>query len=93
MAKKINKSVEISLQKNTEKAGSWLCHFAIKNELGEIEAVYVQAWSNASAGKRWAKALVIEHTGKKSIKMAITMQDEAGKPTLIVGTLAYKVEA
>jgi hypothetical protein len=93
MVKKVNKSIEASLQKNTEKSGSWLCHFAIKNELGEMEAVYVQAWSNAGAGKRWIKSLVIEHTNKKSIKMAITMQDGVGKPTLIVGTLDYKVDA
>jgi hypothetical protein len=93
MPKKITNTATARLEKNTEKGGSWLCTFAIVNESNETTHLQIQAWSNAGAGKRWVKSLVIEHTNKKSMKMAVTMQDEAGKPTLLLGTLPYQVNA
>ena len=92
MAKKITKTVTARLQKNTEKAGSWLCSFTVINETGGAEVLNVQAWANASAGKRWVKSLVLETSGRKSIKMEILEQDVNGKPTLISGSFQFKVE-
>ena len=90
MAKKVTRTFSAKLQKNTEKGGSWLCEVAVRDETGETKTT-VSAWSNASAGKRWVKAHLLEVTGRKSIRMTPTAFDEKEKPTLILGSMDFKV--
>lgn len=89
MAKKITKTLEANLTKNTsvEKGGAWL--LVVEDENG----VNHSAWSNPSAAKRWLKAYVLENTTKKSIKMVIKATDANDKPTHLSGELTYKVDA
>ena len=90
MVKKVTRTFTATLEKNTEKGGSWLCRVAVRNENGETETK-VSAWSNASAGKRWVKAELVEVTGRKSLKFSIVKLDDNEKPTLIAGSVDYKV--
>jgi hypothetical protein len=90
MAKKVTRTFSATLEKNTEKGGSWLCRVAIRDENGETNSK-VSAWSNASAGKRWVKAELVEVTGRKSLKFSIVNADANEKPTLIAGSVDYKV--
>jgi hypothetical protein len=94
MPKKITAKLEAELRKNKERGGAWIAEFSVtradydKPVIGEYSA-----WSNASAGKRWLKSMVLEHTNKKSIKMVATSEvDEKGKPILFNGEVAFKVE-
>lgn len=91
MAKTITKYAEVSLQKNLEKGGAWLGHFTIKSEGGELETIYVQAFSNPSAGKRWAKEHAVNATGRKSIKWVIKTADANNKPVHLIGEYGFKV--
>jgi len=90
MAKKVTRTFTATLEKNLEKGGSWLCRVAIRDENGETNSK-VSAWSNASAGKRWVKAELVEITGRKSLKFSIVNADANEKPTLIAGSIDYKV--
>ena len=90
MVKKVTRTFTATLEKKTEKGGSWLCRVAVRNENGETETK-VSAWSNASAGKRWVKAELVEVTGRKSLKFSIVKLDDNEKPTLIAGSVDYKV--
>lgn len=90
MAKKVTRTFSANLEKNTEKGGSWLCKVELRDELGEVTTL-TSAWSNASAGKRWVKAHLFDITGRKSIKIAPVKFDDNEKPTLLLGSLDYKV--
>jgi hypothetical protein len=90
MAKKATRTFSATLRKNTEKSGAWLCEFSVRDENGE-ETKTTSAWTTASAGKRWVKANLMDITGRKSIKMSPVNFDEKEKPTLIMGSLDYKV--
>jgi len=93
MAKKINAVFKAELHKNVEKGGAWIAEYFIQRE-GEPYSSYYKAWANASAGKRWLKALVQENTPRKSIKMIDSGKvDEKGKPVHFTGELTYKVDA
>ena len=90
MAKKINSEFTAELIKNNVKAGAWIASYAVAHN----ETSQYTAWSNASAGKRWIKEMVLAHTPKKSIKMVAGGElDEKGKPVSFKGVLAFKVEA
>jgi hypothetical protein len=92
MAKKVDATFSVEICKNTEKGGAWLATYTITED--GVEKGYVnEAWSNASAAKRWIKSKVVEHTPRKSIKLEITTKDLNDKPTCIKGQLTYKVEA
>lgn len=96
MAKKVNVTFEADLIKNTQKGGAWLAEFSVTDNGIGVEKPHVtgiNAFSNPSAGKRWLKEQVLEHTNKKSIKMIATEdKDEKGKPIHFTGTVAFKRE-
>lgn len=90
--------VTASLVLNTEKAGGWLATFKrttpTPNGVGGFdEQVFtdVTAWKNASAGKRWIKSMVQEHTPRKSIKLEVLgVIPETEKPSTLRGEFTYK---
>jgi len=90
MVKKVTRTFTATLEKNLEKGGSWLCRVAVRDENGETNSK-VSAWSNASAGKRWVKAELVEITKRKSLKFSVVQADANEKPTLIAGSIDYKV--
>lgn len=94
MAKKISAGFEAELYKNPEKGGAWLAVYTVtRADYDKPIASGYSAWSNASAGKRWLKSMVLEHTNKKSIKMIATEEvDAKGKPLAFDGEVAFKVE-
>jgi hypothetical protein len=95
MAKKINASLEAELRKNQEKGGAWLGEFSVtRDDYDKVVVSGREAFSNASAGKRWLKEQVLANTNKKSIKMiANEERDAKDKPVFFTGTVAFKVEA
>lgn len=101
MAKKVAKKFNATLTLNTEQGGAWLANVSLLtplaganslNSMPDSEAVsYESAWKNASAGKRWIKAKVLELTPRKSVKMSATKFDKSTeKPTEFVGVLEFK---
>lgn len=101
MAKKITKKFTATLTLNTEQGGAWLANVSLltpavdagnPNSMQPAEAVSAEAaWKNASAGKRWIKAKVLEMTPRKSVKMEATTVDKTtDKPTAFVGVLEFK---
>lgn len=94
MAKKISAGFEAELYKNKEKGGAWIAVYSVtRADYDKPVSAGYTAWSNASAGKRWLKSMVLEHTNKKSIKMIATEAvDEKGKPVEFNGAVAFKVD-
>jgi hypothetical protein len=101
MAKKITKKFTATLVLNTEQGGAWLANVSLLtplqgtnnlNSIPDAEAVsFESAWKNASAGKRWIKAKVLELTPRKSVKMEATKVDKTtDKPTAFGGVLEFK---
>lgn len=90
MAKKVTRTFSATLRKNTEKGGAWLCEVSVRDEAGETKTTR-SAWSNPSAGKRWVKAELFEITGRKSLRLTPATFDEKEKPTLIMGSVDFKV--
>jgi hypothetical protein len=101
MAKKVTKKFTATLTLNTEQGGAWLANVSLltpainvdnPNSMQPAEAVSAEAaWKNASAGKRWIKAKVLEMTPRKSVKMSPTKVDKTTeKPTAFVGVLEFK---
>lgn len=95
MARKVNASFKATLTKNDVKGGAWLAEYAIFHEgLDSPVAGGCDAFSNASAAKRWMKEVVSSKTTRKSIKLvAGSKLDAKGKPVVFIGDLSYKVEA
>lgn len=93
MPKKIDRTFKVSLAKNTNKGGAWLCTINLDDELGECILAEITAWSNASAGKRHVKERVQALTTRKSVKLIPSGQDDKGKPTNFNGDLFFKVSA
>jgi len=94
MSKKVNALFNGELRKNKEKGGAWVAEYVVTRADFDkpVKAEY-SAWSNASAGKRWLKAMVLANTPKKSIKMVATSDvDEKGKPVLFNGDVVFKIE-
>jgi hypothetical protein len=94
MAKKVNAVFEATLKKNPEKGGAWLARVTTHDEgIEEGNVIVSTAWSNASAGKRWIKEMVIKMTPRKSVKMTActtTPPDAKGKPMAFDGKVEYK---
>ena len=88
---KETRTFAVSLRKNKEQGGAWLLTLQIRNASGVLEN-YESAWSNPSAGKRWAKKYLTEITGRKTIKLGAIEETPEGKPTLIMGSIDYKLE-
>ena len=102
MAKKVAAKFVATIELNPEKAGGWLAIVSVQKEEGtSINSIQpaegvseYSSWKNASAAKRWVKTMVLKHTPRKSVKMAITSTNkESGKPTAMSGVLEYKVDA
>jgi hypothetical protein len=95
MAKKVNMVFKATLTKNMSKGGSWLaCVKTNADGMDNSNTLTYNAWSNASAGKRWIKEMVISMTTRKSVKMLPgTELDAKGKPIAFSGELVYKVDA
>jgi hypothetical protein len=102
MAKKVTKTFTATLKLNTEQGGAWLANVSLitpatdldnLNSMKPSEAISAEAaWKNASAGKRWIKAKVLEMTPRKSIKMVASDKvDAKGKPVEFTGVLEFKI--
>lgn len=93
MAKKVNALFEAELTKNPEKGGAWLARVCVHDEGLDCDGWVTTAWSNASAGKRWAKEMVQKLTPKKSVKFVAGGElDAKGKPMSFKGVVNYKRE-
>ena len=95
MAKKVSAVFEATLKKNPEKGGAWLARVSTRDEGMDENNVVIAAWSNASAGKRWIKEMVVKLTPRKSVKMTActtTPPDAKGKPMAFDGKVDYKRE-
>jgi hypothetical protein len=94
MAKKVNVVFDATLKKNPEKGGAWLARVTTYDEgIDEGNVIVSTAWSNASAGKRWIKEMVIKMTTRKSVKMTPgTTLDAKGKPMDFAGQVMFKRE-
>ena len=91
MAKKQTFTVKVSASIDTaDKASAWFSVFIIEDETGVPTTEIYGAWKNASAVKRWVKAMMQAHTPRKSIKLIPAGEDAKGKPTSFSGTLTYK---
>jgi hypothetical protein len=93
MARKVSASFKATITKNQVKSGAWLVEYEYQVETTTNPVSEIQAWSNASAGKRWIKEKVQTLTPRKSLKMIVVSTDLNGKPTKIVGEMTFKVEA
>ena len=93
MAKKQTHTVKVSASIDaSNKASAWFSVFIIEDESGAAITEIYGAWKNASAVKRWFKAMMQEHTPRKSIKLIPAGEDAKGKPTSFSGVLTYKAE-
>lgn len=54
------------IDKNEEKGGSWLAAYSVINREGNIKKISAEAFSTASAAKRWCASAI----GRKSIRWA-----------------------
>lgn len=93
---KVTITATATLVLNKEKAGAWLANFKIEtpipNGVGGFDREVMEmttAWKNASAGKRWLKAMVQERTPRKSIKLNV-VEERDSKPIHLTGTLEFK---
>lgn len=94
MAKKVSAVFVATLTKNTTKGGAWLARVTAYDEgLDDGNVIVYSAWSNASAGKRWIKEMVVKMTPRKSVKMIAGSEvDAKGKPVAFNGQVDYKRE-
>ena len=94
MGKKVNVVFDATLKKNPEKGGAWLARVTTYDEgIDEGNVIVSTAWSNASAGKRWIKEMVIKMTTRKSVKMIAAAElDAKGKPVSFAGQVMFKRE-
>ena len=90
MAKKTQYTFTADLNLNTAKGGGWLAVVSVEGD-NQTQTFLTSAWKNASAGKKYIKAMVQELTPRKSVKMvAGEAKDAKGKPLSFSGTLTYK---
>ena len=91
MAKKVTFTFTADVTLNPEQGGGWLAVVSVVDENDIAQAMFTTAWKNASAGKRYVKAMVQKLTPRKSVKMVAGENlDAKGKPTSFAGTLSYK---
>lgn len=92
MAKKVTYKFSANLNINPEQGGAWLAIVTVTDENDVTHAFFTSAWKNASAAKRYVKAMVQELTPRKSVKLlAGESLDVKGKPVSFAGELTYKV--
>jgi len=89
MAKKTDVTCNMSIVLNSASGGAWLLHWSIGDSMsfGAFEA-----YKNASAAKRRAKAIVNDYTPRKSIKWTPLEGNVDGvvKVVSFTGELNYK---
>ena len=91
MVRKSTYTFNASLILNTEKGGGWLATVSVVDKDSVPQASFCTAWKNASAGKRYIKAMVQQLTPRKSVKLvAGEVLDAKGKPTSFAGELSFK---
>lgn len=93
MPKKVENQFHAELRLNGDKGGAWLATVKITDETGNITKQHFSAWKNPSAAKKWVKEKVKEMTPRKSISFLGTNLNDKNKPTLLTGSLNYKVDA
>lgn len=93
MAKKVDNQFLAEIRLNGEKGGAWLATVKVIDDTGEVAKQHFTAWKNASAAKKWAKEKVKEMTPRKSISFIGSNLNDKNKPTLLSGSLNYKVDA
>lgn len=91
MPKKVENRFHAEIRLNGEKGGAWLATITIHDEAGEVTIEECQAWKNSSAAKRWVKERVKALTPRKSVIMLGTNLNDKNKPTLLTGSVMYKV--
>lgn len=91
MAKKVENRFHAEIRLNGEKGGAWLATVTIQDDTGATTVSECSAWKNASAAKRWVKERVKALTPRKSVVMLGTNLNEKNKPTLLSGSLIFKV--
>lgn len=91
MAKKVENRFHAEIRLNGEKGGAWLATVTIHDETGAIAKSECSAWKNASAAKRWVKERVKALTPRKSVVMLGSNLNDKNKPTLLTGSLIFKV--
>lgn len=91
MAKKVSYKFTADLTLNEEQGGGWLATVSVVDENDIAQAMFCNAWKNASAGKRYIKAMVQKLTPRKSVKLVAGEKlDVKGKPTSFAGELSFK---
>jgi hypothetical protein len=91
VAKKVTYKFAADLTLNAEQGGGWLAVVSVVDENDIAQAMFTTAWKNASAGKRYIKAMVQKLTPRKSVKLiAGEALDAKGKPTSFAGELSFK---
>ena len=108
MAKKVTAKFSAVIELNKEKGGAWLATvvaerpgsyegFDVSKNVNSIEPAIgvseITAWKNASAAKRWVKAMVQSLTPRKSVKLSPTKFGEKEKPVAFSGSMEFKVPA
>ena len=100
MAKKVTAKFSAVIELNKEKGGAWLATVVAQRPDGSdginsiepaIGVSEVTAWKNASAAKRWVKAMVQAMTPRKSVKLNATKFGEKEKPVAFAGSMEFKV--
>lgn len=106
MAKKVTAKFSAVIELNNEKGGAWLATvvaerpdsfsgYDVSKNLNSMEPAIgvsqVTAWKNASAAKRWVKAMVQAMTPRKSVKLSPTKFGEKEKPVAFSGAMEFKV--
>lgn len=91
MPKKVENRFHAEIRLNGEKGGAWLATVTVQDDTGAITVSECSAWKNASAAKRWVKERVKALTPRKSVVMLGTNLNDKNKPTLLTGSLIFKV--
>lgn len=91
MGKKVENRFHAEIRLNGEKGGAWLATVTVQDDTGATTVTECSAWKNASAAKRWVKERVKALTPRKSVVMLGSNLNEKNKPTLLTGSLIFKV--
>lgn len=91
MPKKVENRFHAEIRLNGDKGGAWLATVKVQDDTGATTVTECSAWKNASAAKRWVKERVKALTPRKSVVMLGTNLNDKNKPTLLTGSLIFKV--
>ncbi len=91
MARKVENRFHAEIRLNGEKGGAWLTTITLHDDTGAITLSECSAWKNASAAKRWVKERVKALTPRKSVVMLGSNLNDKNKPTVLTGSVIFKV--